>query len=132
MNKTNQAIIEEFKNRFSENGYEKDGDKHSFPYFDGSSLKKEISYFLLKALEAKDTEAVLAVEIATRNMEEAHRKEMIEVENFIIELKKSKAYTELCYVHSPLGGICKTCNDMHFSKAVDCIEEQLTKLKSND
>lgn len=44
---------------------------------------RDIEIKVLEALQAKDNEAVLAVEIVTRNMEEAHRNEMIELVKYL-------------------------------------------------
>lgn len=70
--KTNEERIEEFKKEFV-----KDNGPEINPSFkDPNGDAYLATQWILEALEAKDKETVRAVEIATRNMEEAHREEM--------------------------------------------------------
>lgn len=87
---------------------------------------RDIEIKVLEALQAKDNEAVLAVEIVTRNMEEAHRQEKIElVDDVFWRVKdiREMLQTEHSY------GLDEWSTPV---KNLKILEEKLTQLKDEN
>ena len=83
---------------------------------------EEVDIYFREALEAKDTEAVVAVEIAVANLERVHREKMI-------EMVKSAPGDEKDCIRGGFSGM-----DYGYNKAIKEIKKwkanQLNKLKN--